>query len=36
MSEVFWMVSYGVVLAFTMAAEGVASKCRLHGHAQTR
>ena len=36
MSEVFWMVSYAVVLIATMAVEGATSKCRLHGSAQTR
>lgn len=36
MSEVFWMVSYAVVLVIMMAAEGVTSKCRLRGAAQTR
>lgn len=36
MSEAFWMVSYAVVLIVTMAAEGVTSKCRLRGAAQTR
>lgn len=29
MSEAFWMVSYGIVLAVTSAAEGALSKCRL-------